>query len=183
MTDLVELVQQLGHPRVLVVGDVMLDRYVWGNAERISQEAPVVLLRADQLEERLGGASSVATMLQALGARTSIVGIVGKAGDGLQVRQILGDLGIDADAVVTDTWTSMGQEKESERRRKDLADFQIDDQLLSQASADAIVLHCLPAHYGEEITEEVLYGPHSAVWDQAENRLHAQKALLALIVT
>ena len=89
----------------------------------------------------------------------------------------------EADVLYTDVWTSMGQEKESERRRKDLADFQIDDQLLSQASADAIVLHCLPAHYGEEITEEVLYGPHSAVWDQAENRLHAQKALLALIVT
>ena len=89
----------------------------------------------------------------------------------------------EADVLYTDVWTSMGQEKESERRRKDLAGFQIDDQLLSQASPDAIVLHCLPAHYGEEITEEVLYGPHSAIWDQAENRLHAQKALLALIVT
>ena len=102
MTDLVELVQRLGHPRVLVVGDVMLDRYVWGNAERISQEAPVVLLRADKREERLGGASSVATMLQALGARTSIVGVVGKDGGGLQVRQILADLGIDAGGVITD---------------------------------------------------------------------------------
>jgi ornithine carbamoyltransferase len=88
----------------------------------------------------------------------------------------------EADVLYTDVWTSMGQEKESERRRKDLAGFQIDDELLSHASPDAIVLHCLPAHYGEEITEEVLYGPQSAVWDQAENRLHAQKALLALIV-
>jgi ornithine carbamoyltransferase len=88
----------------------------------------------------------------------------------------------EADVLYTDVWTSMGQEKESERRRKDLAGFQIDDQLLARAGPDAIVLHCLPAHYGEEITEEVLYGPHSAVWDQAENRLHAQKALLALIV-
>jgi ornithine carbamoyltransferase len=88
----------------------------------------------------------------------------------------------EADVLYTDVWTSMGQEKEAQRRRKDLAGFQIDDQLLSHASPDAIVLHCLPAHYGEEITEEVLYGPHSAVWDQAENRLHAQKALLALIV-
>ncbi|MDB5308557.1 MAG: hldE 4 [Gemmataceae bacterium] len=100
--DLVELVQQLGHPRVLVVGDVMLDRYVWGNAERISQEAPVVLLRADKREERLGGASSVATMLQALGAETSLVGVVGRDADGLRARQILGDLGIDAGGVVTD---------------------------------------------------------------------------------
>jgi ornithine carbamoyltransferase len=76
----------------------------------------------------------------------------------------------------------MGQEDEAKRRRKDLARYRIDDGLLSHASAEALVLHCLPAHYGEEITEEVLYGPQSAVWDQAENRLHAQKALLALIV-
>jgi len=89
----------------------------------------------------------------------------------------------EADVLYTDVWTSMGQEEESDRRRKDLAGFQIDDALLAQASPEAIVLHCLPAHYGEEITEEVLYGPHSAVWDQAENRLHAQKALLALIVS
>jgi len=89
----------------------------------------------------------------------------------------------EADVLYTDVWTSMGQEEESERRRKNLAGFQIDDVLLAHASPDAIVLHCLPAHYGEEITEEVLYGPHSAVWDQAENRLHAQKALLALIVS
>jgi ornithine carbamoyltransferase len=88
----------------------------------------------------------------------------------------------EADVLYTDVWTSMGQEKESDRRRKDLAGYQIDQELLSHASPDAIVLHCLPAHYGEEITEEVLYGPQSAVWDQAENRLHAQKALLALIV-
>src|SRR6476660_382752 len=92
------------------------------------------------------------------------------------------DAAREADILYTDVWTSMGQEEESERRRKDLAGYRIDDELLSHASPDAIVLHCLPAHYGEEITEEVLYGPHSAVWDQAENRLHAQKALLALIV-
>jgi ornithine carbamoyltransferase len=92
------------------------------------------------------------------------------------------DAAREADVLYTDVWTSMGQEDESKRRRKDLAGFQIDDELISQASPDAIVLHCLPAHYGEEITEDVLYGPHSAVWDQAENRLHAQKALLALIV-
>jgi ornithine carbamoyltransferase len=88
-----------------------------------------------------------------------------------------------ADVLYTDVWTSMGQEEEAERRRSDLANYRIDDELLSRASPDAIVLHCLPAHYGEEITEEVLYGPQSAVWDQAENRLHAQKALMALIVS
>jgi D-beta-D-heptose 7-phosphate kinase/D-beta-D-heptose 1-phosphate adenosyltransferase len=80
----------------------MLDRYVWGNAERVSQEAPVVLLRADRREERLGGASSVATLLQALGARTSLVGVVGNDADGRRARDILGGLGIDAEGVVTD---------------------------------------------------------------------------------
>jgi len=102
MTDLVELVQRLGTPRVLVLGDVMLDRYVWGNAERISQEAPVILLRADKREVRLGGASSVATMLHALGAKTSVIGVVGEDGDGFHARRILTDLGIDAESVVAD---------------------------------------------------------------------------------
>jgi len=88
----------------------------------------------------------------------------------------------DADAVYTDVWTSMGQEDEAEKRRSDLADYRIDSDLLQLAAVDAIVLHCLPAHYGEEITEDVLYGPQSAVWDQAENRLHAQKALMALTI-
>src|SRR5947209_848905 len=100
--DLIDLVQNLGQPRVLVVGDVMLDRYVWGNAERISQEAPVVLLRADRREERLGGASSVATMLQALGAETTLVGVVGDDADGIRVRQILDGLGVDGGGLVTD---------------------------------------------------------------------------------
>ena len=88
----------------------------------------------------------------------------------------------DADAVYTDVWTSMGQEDEAEKRRSDLADYRIDSDLLQLAAVDAIVLHCLPAHYGEEITEDVLYGPQSAVLDQAENRLHAQKALMALTI-
>src|SRR5436309_846187 len=92
--DLVELVQKLGQPRVLVIGDLMLDRYVWGDAERISQEAPVILLRADRREERLGGASSVATLLRALGARVALAGAVGADFDGARVRQILTDLGI-----------------------------------------------------------------------------------------
>jgi ornithine carbamoyltransferase len=87
-----------------------------------------------------------------------------------------------ADVLYTDVWTSMGQEEERERRLRDLAGFAITNELLAQAGNGAIVLHCLPAHYGEEITEEILYGPQSAVWDQAENRLHAQKALMALVV-
>jgi ornithine carbamoyltransferase len=88
-----------------------------------------------------------------------------------------------ADVLYTDVWTSMGQEDERERRLRDLAGFGIDEALVGLANDDAIVLHCLPAHYGEEITEDVLYGPRSAVWDEAENRLHAQKALLALVIS
>ena len=87
-----------------------------------------------------------------------------------------------ADVLYTDVWTSMGQEDERERRLRDLDGYGIDAGLLALAAPDAIVLHCLPAHYGEEIAEDVLYGPQSAVWDEAENRLHSQKALLALIV-
>jgi ornithine carbamoyltransferase len=87
-----------------------------------------------------------------------------------------------ADVLYTDVWTSMGQEEERERRLRDLTAYRIDDDLLRLASDRSIVLHCLPAHYGEEITEDVLYGPRSAVWDQAENRLHAQKALMALVI-
>src|SRR5947209_8744786 len=100
--DLAELVQNLGQPRVLVVGDLMLDRYVWGDAERISQEAPVVLLHADKREERLGGASSVATLLRALGARVALAGVVGPDADGQRIRRALLDLGINDEAVLVD---------------------------------------------------------------------------------
>lgn len=87
-----------------------------------------------------------------------------------------------ADVLYTDVWTSMGQDKEREQRLRDLAEYRIDAGLVGLAGEEAIVLHCLPAHYDEEIMEDVLYGPQSAVWDQAENRLHAQKALMALII-
>ena len=87
-----------------------------------------------------------------------------------------------ADVLYTDVWTSMGQDAEREQRLRDLGGYGIDAELLKRAADGAVVLHCLPAHYGEEITEDVLYGPHSAVWDEAENRLHSQKALLALVL-
>ena len=83
-----------------------------------------------------------------------------------------------ADAVYTDVWTSMGQEAERERRLNVFADYQINSDLMAYAKPDAIVLHCLPAHRGEEITDEVIEGPNSAVFDEAENRLHAEKAIL-----
>ncbi|MFI5028366.1 MAG: ornithine carbamoyltransferase [Solirubrobacterales bacterium] len=88
-----------------------------------------------------------------------------------------------ADAIYTDVWISMGDEEDAERRRRDLTPFRVDADLLAAAEDRAVVLHCLPAHLGEEITAEALYGERSAVWDQAENRLHTQKALLVKILT
>ena len=87
-----------------------------------------------------------------------------------------------ADVVVTDVWTSMGQESESAARKKAFAGYIVDEQLLARAGPHSIVLHCLPAHRGEEISAGVIDGPHSAVFDEAENRLHVQKALLEYVI-
>jgi ornithine carbamoyltransferase len=87
-----------------------------------------------------------------------------------------------ADVVVTDTWISMGQEHERARRLRDLEPYRLDAALLARAAPDAFVMHCLPAHPGEEIAADVLYGERSAIWDEAGNRLHVQKALLALLL-
>jgi ornithine carbamoyltransferase len=88
----------------------------------------------------------------------------------------------EADVLVTDIWVSLGQEAERVQRLRDLEPYRLDETLVALASPEAIVLHCLPAHPGEEVSPEALYGPHSAVWDEAENRLHVQKALLALVL-
>ena len=87
-----------------------------------------------------------------------------------------------ADVIYTDVWVSMGQEAEREKRLRDFAKHQVSEALVSMAKDDVIVMHCLPAHRGEEITEEVLEGEHSIVFDQAENRLHAQKAILLKLI-
>ena len=87
-----------------------------------------------------------------------------------------------AHVVNTDVWASMGQESEAEHRKQAFDGYCVDAELMNGAARDAIVLHCLPAHRGEEISEEVLEGPRSRVWDEAENRLHAQKALLAMLM-
>lgn len=89
----------------------------------------------------------------------------------------------DADVVNTDVWASMGQEAEQEARQKIFAPFQVNTALLEKAAKDAIVLHCLPAHREEEITEAVLEGPHSVVWDQSENKLHMHKAILDILIS
>jgi ornithine carbamoyltransferase len=105
-----------------------------------------------------------------------------ESGGSVELTQDVRDAVVGADVVCTDVWTSMGQEAESQRRGRDLAGYGIDADLVRAAGEQAIVMHCLPAHYGEEITEDVAYGPQSAVFDEAENRLHAQKALMALVI-
>jgi ornithine carbamoyltransferase len=110
------------------------------------------------------------------------VRIARDAGGAVELTDDPGAAVEDADVLYTDVWTSMGQDAEREQRVRDLTGYGIDAALLERAGEGAVVLHCLPAHYGEEITEDVLYGPQSAVWDEAENRLHAQKALLALVM-
>ncbi len=87
-----------------------------------------------------------------------------------------------ADLVTTDVWTSMGFESETDERKRDFADFQVDAEMMAAARPDALFMHCLPAHRGEEVSAEVLEGPQSVVWDEAENRLHAQKALMEYLI-
>jgi ornithine carbamoyltransferase len=132
----------------------------------------------------VGDGNNVARSLAILG-RTAGMTVVVASPDGYRIEEGLAELTDDpqaaaagADAIYTDVWVSMGDEQEANRRRSDLAPYQLNDELLAAASDRAIALHCLPAHPGEEVTAEVLYGESSGVWDQAENRLHAQKALL-----
>jgi ornithine carbamoyltransferase len=89
---------------------------------------------------------------------------------------------IGKDVIYTDTWVSMGQEEEAERRKKVFPPFQVNADLVLKANKDVIVMHCLPAHRGHELTDEVADGPHSAIFPQAHNRLHAQKAILVKLL-
>jgi ornithine carbamoyltransferase len=132
----------------------------------------------------VGDGNNVARSLAILG-RIAGVEVVVSSPEGYGIERELAELVADpraavadADAVYTDVWVSMGDEAEAERRRSDLAPYQLNEELLAAAADRAVAMHCLPAHPGEEISAEVLYGERSAVWDQAENRLHAQKALL-----
>jgi ornithine carbamoyltransferase len=88
----------------------------------------------------------------------------------------------EADVLCTDVWTSMGQEAERDQRLRDFQGFQVNQALVDLARKDVVVMHCLPAHRGEEITDEVMDGPHSIILDQAENRLHVQKAILVTLL-
>jgi len=106
-----------------------------------------------------------------------------KTGGTVAVSNSPSEIVAGADVVATDTWVSMGMEEDKEKRLKDFAGFTVDQSLLSLAKADAIVLHCLPAYRGYEISADVLDGPQSVIWDQAENRLHAQKALMVFLAS
>ncbi len=137
----------------------------------------------------VGDGNNVARSLAVLGAIAGVEVVVSsppgyelEAGAGAELSADPSAAVAGADAVYTDVWVSMGDEADAAERRAALAPYRIDERLLDAAAERAVVMHCLPAHPGEEITAEVLYGPASAVWDQAENRLHAQKALLELLV-
>jgi ornithine carbamoyltransferase len=137
----------------------------------------------------VGDGNNVARSLALLGARAGIEVVVASP-PGYELEPAAGaELIADpaeavrgADAVYTDVWVSMGDEGTAAERRAALAPYRIDDALLDRAADRAIALHCLPAHPGEEITAEVLYGDRQRIWDQAENRRHAQKALLEWLV-
>jgi ornithine carbamoyltransferase len=138
----------------------------------------------------VGDGNNVARSLIVVGSRAGVEVRVA-APDGYQLESHNGAVLTDdpreavrgADAVYTDVWVSMSDDpKSAGERRRALAPYQLDDQLLDLAAPHAIALHCLPAHPGEEITEEVLYGKRQRIWDQAENRRHAQKALLELLI-
>jgi len=136
----------------------------------------------------VGDGNNVARSLAILGRTAGFVVVVASPQgyvleDGLcETVSEPGEAAEGAAAVYTDVWASMGDESDAERRNADFEGFQLDEKVMSRARGDAIALHCLPAHPGEEITAEVLYGSQSAVWDQAENRLHTQKALLEYLI-
>ena len=109
-------------------------------------------------------------------------GIAAETGAKISITNDPKEAAQNADALYTDTWISMGQDEEAEERRKDFAGFCVDAKLLGLAKKDALVMHCLPAHRGEEISADVMDGPNSVVWDQAENRLHTQKAVMVMLM-
>jgi ornithine carbamoyltransferase len=109
--------------------------------------------------------------------------IAAATGGTLSVTNVVAEAAAGADVLYTDVWASMGQEAEAEQRRDVFENYSIGRDEMDLAADDVIVMHCLPAHRGEEIAAEVIDGPHSVVWDQAENRLHAQKALLAWLLS
>ncbi|MFP4295935.1 MAG: ornithine carbamoyltransferase [Halothiobacillaceae bacterium] len=108
--------------------------------------------------------------------------LVAAAGERVRLVRSAAEAAKGADLVVTDVWASMGQEEEQQRRRRDFAEYRVDAEIMAAAAPDALFMHCLPAHRGEEVSAEVIDGPQSVVWDEAEARLHTQKALLEFLI-
>lgn len=136
----------------------------------------------------VGDGNNVARSLAIVGARAGVdVTVSAPAGfalepiDGCRMIEDPAEAVVGVNAIYTDVWVSMGDEDTADARRAALGPYRIDDELLDRAASGAVALHCLPAHPGEEITPEVLYGQRQRIWDQAENRRHAQKALLELL--
>jgi ornithine carbamoyltransferase len=139
----------------------------------------------------VGDGNNVARSLALIGARAGVevrvaapAGFQLEADAGAQLFEDPAEAVAGADAVYTDVWVSMSDDEDgAQARRAALAPYRLDEALLARAAPHAIALHCLPAHPGEEITEGVLYGDRQRIWEQAENRRHAQKALLELLVS
>jgi ornithine carbamoyltransferase len=131
----------------------------------------------------LTGASLTIAHPEGHGPDPGVVELAGSLGAAPLLTEDPREAASGARVIYTDVWASMGQEDEAEERKKRFAPFRVDEELMSLAESDAIFLHCLPAHRGEEVTAEVIDGPASRVFDQAENRLHAQKALLYLLLS
>jgi ornithine carbamoyltransferase len=181
----VNLLSDISHP-CQALADVLTLREVFGDT-------------AGRTVAYIGDANNVWRSLALAAAMTGIrlrtaspEGYEPDADDVARVQRLGGDVDVTADpddaatgadALYTDVWTSMGQEDEAELRRKAFAGFTIDDDMVARAAPDAVVLHCLPAHRGEEITAAVLDGPRSVVWRQAANRMHAMRGLLAWVLS
>jgi len=108
--------------------------------------------------------------------------LVDQAKDRIKITTVPSKAARDADLLVTDVWASMGQEKEKAQRRRQFAGFQVNEELMAHAKSDALYMHCLPAHRGEEISAGLMDSPDTVIWDEAENRLHAQKALMEFLL-
>jgi len=206
-----EATRDIGYVLSRYLDAIMIRTFAQELAEELAEHAyiPVVngltdethpcqaLADAMTIRERLGGFDgvrvawlgdgnnvcvSLSEMCAALGMDFVAATPEGYEADGIDALRDPREAARDANVLCTDVWASMGQEEERKRRERDFAGYRIDGELLALAAPGAIVLHCLPAHLGDEITADVLYGPQCAAWDEAENRLHSEKALLALIV-
>jgi len=140
-------------------------------------------LRVAWLGDGTNVCNSLGVAAKALGMQMVAACPPGYEPSGVEVVRDPREAAAGAHVLVTDTWTSMGREADAAKRVHDLEPYRLGEKLVALADPDAIVLHCLPAHAGEEIDASVLYGPRSAVWQEAENRLHVQKALLSLLLS